>query len=601
MFAFDVEVYPNFFSAIFSHVDNDFEDYSFIIYKDKDDRESLREFIRGKTLIGYNNLHFDNLIINAILYGYTLHQIYKLAQKVVNQERYSIPDDEIKKFKYYPMEYKSIDLMKIMAFDEKGVSLKHAGIQLQWPKIQELPYRFDTHLTDSQISVVLRYNSNDVGITKKLYHTIIDEVHLRKNISSLYGVDVSSASRSTTGSRILDKAYRDKSGNDKFTRLRTERKSVNLKNCIGKNISFKSRELKALLELVENTVIYAGDDFNTIVNYAGMNIKFAKGGLHSDDKGGIFESNQEWMIADSDVASFYPMIILNNDLCPEHLNKQYFLSIFRQIVEERLEAKRTNDKIKAEALKITVNAIFGKLKSIHYWLYDPQTFYSVTISGQLYLMSLIERLHLSGFDVISANTDGVVTRLRRSRYNEYLTICQKWMKDTNFELEFSEYQRYIRRDVNNYITIKPDGKMKRKGIFNKIEIDKGYTTPIIRECVEANILENKPIKDVLYASKNIYDFMMSEKIGRQFNLVCQNGHTEEVQKTSRWIATIDGGELKKVNEDGKAIGLCLASPVTIVNDEIPFEQLKINYAYYEKEINSIIEAIKPSVIKERLF
>jgi hypothetical protein len=599
MYCFDVEIFPNFFSGVFSHIENEFDDYTFVIYGQRDDREKLREFVKGKTLIGYNNIHFDNLVLNAVISGYSLHQLYKLVQKIIEGNK---QNEEIKKLTKYPTEYKSIDLMKIMAFDDKRVSLKQAAIQLKWPKIQELPFPPDEPIENNQVETLLIYNANDVGITKRLYWEIEKEVNLRQKISKLYEVDVTSASRSKTGSVILDKAYREKSGNNKFMGLRTQRNSVKLIDCIGKNINFKSKELNGLLNRVKSTTITSGDDYQDIVKYAGLTIKFAKGGLHSDDKGGIFETDDKMIVVDCDVTSFYPMIILNNSLCPAHLNKDYFLSIFRKIVNDRIEAKSKGDKVRAEALKIVVNAIFGKLKSEYYWLYDPLTFYSVTISGQLYLMSLIEKLNLAEFKIISANTDGIICYIERSRYDEYKSVCNKWMEYTGFGLDFSEYKSYVRRDVNNYIAIPldPYKEIKRKGIFNKIEIDKGYATPIIRECVEKYIFENIPVKETLHSSNDIYDFVMSKKADKKFDVMFRNGHIEKMQRTNRFVASLDGGELYKIDE-GKKISFCTNSPVTIVNDIIPFENCKINYLYYEQQINDIINEIKPLVTMEDIF
>ena len=70
----------------------------------------------------------------------------------------------------YP--WSSIDLMRILAFDTLGVSLKQTSINLKWHKIQDLPIYFDSKVEPEQLQMVLDYNLNDVLITKRLYEEI---------------------------------------------------------------------------------------------------------------------------------------------------------------------------------------------------------------------------------------------------------------------------------------------------------------------------------------------------------------------------------------------------------------------------------------------
>ena len=48
-------------------------------------------------------------------------------------------------------------------------------------------------------------------------------------------------------------------------------------------------------------------------------------------------------------------------------------------------------------------------------------------------------------------------------------IIKEWEFDTRFETEGSEFQALYSRDVNNYIAIKKDGKIKSKGAYAKPE------------------------------------------------------------------------------------------------------------------------------------
>lgn len=78
---------------------------------------------------------------------------------------------------------------------------------------------------------------------------------------------------------------------------------------------------------------------------------------------------------------------------------------------------------------------------------------------------LIERLEENGISVVSANTDGIVSAIPKDKERVYNEICFDWMLTTSYELEFTDYKAVASRDVNNYIAVKTDGKIKRKGVF----------------------------------------------------------------------------------------------------------------------------------------
>src|SRR5690606_22672336 len=62
------------------------------------------------------------------------------------------------------------------------------------------------------------------------------------------------------------------------------------------------------------------------------------GGLHSTESSIAHHTDQNYILIDKDVESFYPRIILNQGMFPEHLGP-VFLQVYRTIVDRRLEAK----------------------------------------------------------------------------------------------------------------------------------------------------------------------------------------------------------------------------------------------------------------------
>ena len=91
---------------------------------------------------------------------------------------------------------------------------------------------------------------------------------------------------------------------------------------------------------------------------------------------------------------------------------------------------------------------------------------SITINGQLSLCMLAERLKkIPDLQLIQVNTDGVTAKFPEQYETLADEICQKWQEDVKLELEKASYSMMCIRDVNNYIAVYDNGKLKRKGAY----------------------------------------------------------------------------------------------------------------------------------------
>ena len=608
--AFDIEIFINLFLISFLNIDNPEEIKSFIISWDLkiDDKEKLKEFLDNNVvaLIGYNNLYFDAPILSLVLEynGININKdVFEYSQKIIATER-----GEARSYrKNYP--WPQIDLMKMMAFDKLGVSLKQCAINLKWKKIQDFPLPYDHVIERKDIEIVLKYNINDVLIVNELYKVLQPQIKLREELGKIYDVDLLSASDSKIANILLEKIYTDETGIDikELKYLRTKRDFLWLRDCICPNIKFKTRKLQDLKFETGNTLVVSENNFAYKKNLEFGNCEYVLGvgGLHSEDQPGKFVTDKNYIIMDADVSSYYPYIILNNKIKPEHLNDD-FLDILKKITEERIEAKKSGDKIKADGLKITVNSIFGKLNSETFWLQDAKAFLSVTVSGQLYLLMLIESLVLNGILVISANTDGVVCKVPKNLLDKYYEICNEWKSKTNFELEFTEYEKYIRTDVNNYITKKSGEKTKEKGRYLKeVDLKKGYHYPIVPNCLYEYFVNNRSVDQTLLECDDILDFCISQKSGKDFSIEYRTDRgVEKLQKTNRFYISNSGGNIIKVNDKkGTEIGIYVGENCRIINDydsSIPISEYDINYGFYKEEALKYINDIENSKFSNEL-
>ena len=605
-YAYDIECYPNLFTATFVNVEDDKDAHSFCIGVGRDARAGLAVFLRNRmTLVGYNNHSYDDPMLRFILKykGSKLNEDLKeLSDKLVSDMYRS--EKEILKLRYprnEPSPWDSIDLMKIMAFDKLGVSLKQVAINLKWHRIQDLPYEHYHHIKPEEVETVLDYNLNDVLISKKLYEEITPLRELRDELSKIYHVDLTSASDSKMANLILENIYQNelKMNISTIRDMRTHRDKILLGQCVAKFVEFKDPYLKEQFDVITSMKVTQSNGFkySTKINYAGCIFTMGIGGLHTEDEPGVFVTDDKYIIRDMDVSSYYPNLIINNNFYPQHLGED-FIKVLKKITQDRVEAKKAKDKVKAEGLKVTVNSIFGKMGSETFWLLDAKQMISTTLSGQMGLLMLIEDLNANGIQVISANTDGIVCRIARELENKYYEVAKNWEKKTNLELEFTTYKKYVRRDVNSYITEKEDGTTKEKGAFvKKVELKKGYHMPIVAKALHAYFIQGIPVKQTLEESKDIMDFCLSQKSGGGFSIELHSTKgIEHLQKTNRYFISKKGGALLKRGGSNKLIGLQVGRLVQVLNTydkTVPFEDYVIDLSFYEKEVMKIVDEIEP--------
>jgi len=698
---FDVEVFPNLFTAVFIDVDtpkkfieayckadylgltdikrdilnNYIKPKIFVISKNISNLDLLAKHLSyHKTLIGYNSLHYDNKILDYIIQqasyvgnkfnrGYNRNtdnhitkDLYELSKTIIEYgeiDETTFGYDKFKPPRYYKKPYFSKDLMRLLYLDKLRVSLKQVAVQLKWYRLEDLPLSPYEEVDEGDIHKIIDYNINDVLITYMLYHNQIDEVKLRESTSKFYNVNAYTESRSGTANKLMMKFYAERSGLDvkEFIDERTYRSTIHYDSIISSKIEFKSQHLQQFLRFLKSKILMVeAEKLSESVQFQNKVYNFGTGGLHSKDEPRIYESDDENLIVDADVGSFYPRIILNEKVFPRHLDGEIFLSILDMVTESRLEAKKltkifeTNKevseedyarlhpvyKVKADALKIVINAIYGKLGDEHSFLYDLKAMYKVTINGQLYLLMLIDMLAEIGIECISANTDGIICKVPRNRYDKYLQACKEWEKKTDFNLEYTSYEKYVCYAVNDYMAIKEGYKdtnrtdedkskfIKEKGLFvTNTQIDKGYDKPIVAKGLKLHFADNIPIEDTIRNCKDIYDFCISVKVGSQFlkeyHIIRNKKYVvEELQKNIRYYITNSGGSIikryktPKIDKRGQKreyIKLHKGVVSTIFNDYVhhkDMEKYDINYGYYISQTKNILyDVLNVNVNKQK--
>ena len=324
------------------------------------------------------------------------------------------------------------------------------------------------------------------------------------------------------------------------------------------------------------------------VKVGGFRFDFGTGGIHGSVESSITSSDDEHCIVDADVASMYPNIAIANRAYPEHLSEK-FCDIYQDVYEQRKSyAKGTAENA---MLKLALNGVYGDSNNKYSPFYDPQYTMTITINGQLSLCLLAEKLMcIEDLSIIQINTDGVTVKLPRDKRDQYDSICDAWQKQVGLQLDYAEYTKMIIRDVNNYIAVYTDGKVKRKGAYQYEGLgwhqDQGGL--VIPMAVEAAMLHGVSVADFVKTHKNKYDFLLRTKVPRSSKLVMVMDDGTEVQQQNicRFYACNAGGSLVKImpplteEAEPRRIGIGEGFGMWTCNDINNFTWKDVDYKYY---------------------
>ena len=646
----------------------------FVLYEDDDtDLFSLLYWLQQKAdYFGYNNRKYDRLMLSALLMYYNQFDkpsklitfLYETSQRVIRSSNNDTlwTDNFTSLILRNNVAFRDLDLFQIFRLDHYHKSLKQTSINIKWYNLKEYIMPpigdLDRHyyherlpeakgMTDRELNIHYRnvferfipreylqemadYNDNDVYIVAELIRMNQEEVLLRYRISEEYNVDVFSASRSTIADKVIVKLYSKYTGlhPKAFIDTKTIRRKILVSEILSDKIAFSTPELNDILSGIRSLTLRGEKgEFDREFTFMGTSYTIATGGLHSNEIPAVYVEDNEHIIVDRDVASYYPNMIRSLKVCQKHLIPKAWFRIADTIVDERLEHKhlakdkslddkeRDKHATAAACLKIVANAgIFGKMGSEKSFLCDKKAMYQVTINGQLFLLMLIEKLELAGIHVISANTDGIVTIVPRELEQTADDICHWWEKHLGLELEFTYYTKYVTEGVNSYLTIKRGGSSKFKGRMNPKmfleDLSKGYNSPIVAKCVTEYFINGTPVMETLRNAKSILDFCRTQNVNHKYRLefthvVDGKIRTDVVQRNTRFYISSTGGTLMKVESMGwnerneeqvKKSSLCAGQRVSICNtvDDTDISELNVNYLYYYNEAMAIIEPIEQS-------
>ena len=459
-YIFDCEVFAHDWLFVFKEVATG--EYT-VIWNDNDEVLAFME--RNPYLGGFNNKHYDNHILKAVMCGFTPEQVKEINDLIIVHELNGWDIPALREYRVY---FDSFDLKDDC---QDGVSLKgieaHLGIPIEET---EVDFNVDHVLSESEKAQTTYYCKYDVDATEILFKLRQGYLDNKAAVGRKRGLTDRQAMYMT---------------NAKLTSVYLQAQKPEKPWTDERDYQYPDKLLRQYIPQevfdffdklhdpdIPNYLLFGGYDEQG-VKHKGAALDFsigeckctiAYGGIHGAIPTYAEEATEGRSIRNKDVASYYPHLMT----IPLSKGQKYgFCSrnipspqVYVDTLEERVQAKKAGDKVTANALKLVLNTTYGTMLNgkdgvAFNDLYDPLMGRSVCITGQLLLLEL--SMHLVSecptLKIIQLNTDGIMVSFDNSDEAKWQEITQEWQDRTGFELEEDFIQKIVQRDVNNYVEV----------------------------------------------------------------------------------------------------------------------------------------------------
>lgn len=613
----DTECYPDYWSIGFMRIDNG---KHVILERTKTqplDVKMAARLMRKYRVYGFNFLRYDIPMILLALTGASNAVLKQANDDIIvgNMSVYKF----LKKYKLrMPNDLDVVDL-----FDPSpGVrlSLKKYGARMNSKRLAETPFSFDEPVGEERKPAVRRYLVNDLQTTRELRLACKEELAIRNEMSIEYGIDLRSKSDAQIAAALFSYEIKKRTGNEPPDPI-VETHSFKFKP--PSFIKFETQQLRDVLQVVRTCEfeVKADNPLNKKewgvvklpkaikdikIRIGFTDYKIGLGGLHSKEKKRAFLSDDDTLVVDRDVRGYYPEIMLATGLRPAVVGDTFPL-IFREFVNNRTKYKLSAEALRdagdtgmkykrmesrSGTLKIVNNGTYGQTGNPYCFLFAPNLMIQTTMTGQLSILMLIERLHAAKFTVISANTDGIVTVVDRERNWLFKSIIFDWECDTSLVTEETKYAGVYSRDVNSYIALphdyktNPKAKIKRKGLFAKAGVPEKHdpTYDVCSDAVVEYLTKGIMPEDYIYACDDFTKFIAVRQVAKPG--AYKDG--EHLGRMVRWyIAQGEAGHIENAKGD-RVAGTTGAMPCMDLPDEFPND---VDFEFYVREAYARLDDI----------
>lgn len=532
----------------------------------------IREFYeehKEDVWVGHNNSHYDNHILEAVLFGVNPYEISKL----ITEENYK---SKLKiKLRYYDLMRWHFGSLKVIE-GQMGKNISES----------EVDFNIDRPLTNKERLLTEAYNRDDLDQTFLNLKLCKSEIQLRFDMMKEFNLGFNTLR--ITENQIAEKVL----------------KPVRIHGI--ENMYIKP-QLPSTLRIKNERMIsyYLNKEWEKIpkitLNICGVEHTIAKGGIHAARE----KYHTDWAYY-FDVSGYYNLVMINYDLLPRSLDEKG-KALYKHMYESQLKLKGIPGlENKRAAYKKICLAVFGAELNQYCDFYDPRKGRLVPLTGEIFLVDLLEKLE-GYIELIQSNTDGIMVKpLPGVTDDKLLSIVKEWCDRTKFTIKPKKIYDIHQRDVNNYMYRDENGKIHVKGeivkyynLWDNPFLEDSYQTStpyIIHHCIVEYYMNNKKPEEIVEENKrNLRMFQYIIKPLSFDYLSFENDMVKKkLQKVNRVFASKQPGKIYKCDNKRHNLYQNLPEAVFVYNNEILSDEVisglmsKIDYNYY---INRAYERI----------
>ena len=497
------------------------------------DLDALRKFYlanRDSLFVGYNSHSYDSNVMRAYLQG---KNPFHVSKAIIES------DDR-------GLAYKMFDTKKTPLFgmdlyqDNRGFSLKeHSAFMGINIKETEVDFDLDRELTEEAQVLNELYCKNDVLATEKRFEQNIGMLVAKAAIALYFGLD--KMALSMTNANLTAELLGAEKTPDRGDELD--------KYELPEGFTIESETIRQA---------FMTDDFEANEKgHASISLDVPRrdvtevlgvGGIHGAKESFIHVGN----FHARDVGSLYPNTMVLFDYLSRNIpeDKRH---IYQMLLDERMEAKYSNKefteikgvkiptKLLINGYKLPLNTKYGAMGAEFNKLYDPRMRLLVCITGQMAMWDLLEKIEKHA-TIIQSNTDAhYYIPFSEEDEKAIDDIADDWMTRTGYTLDDDPFKAIFQKDVNNYLAVTSDGKVKFKGaigLTNGLKVSKA----IVSNAFINYVVSGKDYKDFINECTDLRQFQMITKTGWTFDdTVVRDvyGNERKAQKVNRTFAIKD--------------------------------------------------------------
>lgn len=546
IYIYDIEVFKK--DNLFVFRDYFTKDWT-VIHNDLD---ALRKFYlanRDSLFVGYNSHSYDSNVMRAYLQG---KNPFHVSKAIIES------DDRA-------LAYKMFDTKKTPLFgmdlyqDNRGFSLKeHSAFMGINIKETEVDFDLDRELTEEEQVLNELYCKNDVLATEKRFEQNIGMLVAKAAIALYFGLD--KMALSMTNANLTAELL----GAEKTPDRGDELDKYELPE--GFEIESETiREAFMIDEFEANDKGHASISLD--VPRRDVTEVLGVGGIHGAKESFIHVGN----FHARDVGSLYPNTMVLFDYLSRNIpeDKRH---IYQMLLDERMEAKYSNKefteikgvkiptKLLINGYKLPLNTKYGAMGAEFNKLYDPRMRLLVCITGQMAMWDLLEKIE-DHATIIQSNTDAhYYIPFSEEDEKAIDDIADDWMKRTGYTLDDDPFKAIFQKDVNNYLAVTSDGKVKFKGaigLTNGLKVSKA----IVSNGFINYVVGGKDYREFINECDELRQFQMVTKTGYTFDDTVvrdHEGNEKKAQKVNRAFA---------IKDPNKAVEIFKVKHGSVIEDE----------------------------------